>query len=49
MARSGGYTDMPEYIYGHWPVMESLRANRRKFEQLILSEASKSAATSVKS
>ena len=30
---------MPEYIYGHWPVMESLRANRRKFEQLILSES----------
>lgn len=29
---------MPEYLYGHWPVMEALRANRRKFEQLILSE-----------
>jgi 23S rRNA (guanosine2251-2'-O)-methyltransferase len=29
---------MTEYIYGHWPVMESLRANRREFEQLILSQ-----------
>lgn len=29
---------MSEYIYGHWPVMETLRANRRKLEQLILSE-----------
>ena len=29
---------MPEYIYGHWPVMETLRANRRKFDQLLLSQ-----------
>ncbi len=29
---------MPEYIYGHWPVMEALRAKRRKLEQLLLSE-----------
>jgi 23S rRNA (guanosine2251-2'-O)-methyltransferase len=29
---------MPEYIYGHWPVMECLRANRRKMEQLLVTE-----------
>jgi 23S rRNA (guanosine2251-2'-O)-methyltransferase len=29
---------MPEFLYGHWAVMESLRANRRKFEQLLLTE-----------
>lgn len=29
---------MPEYIYGHWPVMECLRANRRKIEQLLITE-----------
>lgn len=29
---------MPEYIYGHWPVMETLRANRRKMEQVLLAE-----------
>lgn len=29
---------MPEYLYGHWGVMEALRANRRKFEQLLLAE-----------
>lgn len=29
---------MPEYIYGHWPVMETLRANRRRMEQLLLAE-----------
>lgn len=29
---------MPEYLYGHWPVMEALRAKRRKIDQLILSE-----------
>ncbi|MGJ3238607.1 MAG: 23S rRNA (guanosine(2251)-2'-O)-methyltransferase RlmB [Anaerolineae bacterium] len=27
---------MPEFIYGLWPIIESLRANRRKFEKLIL-------------
>ncbi|MBN2469228.1 MAG: 23S rRNA (guanosine(2251)-2'-O)-methyltransferase RlmB [Anaerolineae bacterium] len=27
---------MPEFLYGRWPVLESLRANRRKFEQLLL-------------
>lgn len=29
---------MPEYIYGHWPVMETLRAKRRHMEQLLVSE-----------
>lgn len=29
---------MPEYLYGHWPVMEALRANRRKLEQVLLSD-----------
>jgi 23S rRNA (guanosine2251-2'-O)-methyltransferase len=29
---------MPEFLYGHWPVMEALRAGRRKLEQLILVE-----------
>jgi 23S rRNA (guanosine2251-2'-O)-methyltransferase len=29
---------MPEYIYGHWPVMEVLRANRRNIEQLLITE-----------
>ncbi|GAB4522511.1 MAG: 23S rRNA (guanosine(2251)-2'-O)-methyltransferase RlmB [Anaerolineae bacterium] len=29
---------MPEYVYGHWAVLESLRANRRKMEQLLLAE-----------
>jgi 23S rRNA (guanosine2251-2'-O)-methyltransferase len=29
---------MPEFLYGHWAVMESLRANRRRFEQLLLTE-----------
>ena len=29
---------MSEYIYGHWPVMESLRAGRRNMEQLLVSE-----------
>jgi len=28
----------PEYLYGHWSVMEALRANRRQFEQLLLAE-----------
>ena len=30
---------MPDYIYGHWPVIESLRANRRRMEQLLLAES----------
>jgi 23S rRNA (guanosine2251-2'-O)-methyltransferase len=29
---------MPEFVYGHWPVMESLRANRRKIEKLLISD-----------
>jgi 23S rRNA (guanosine2251-2'-O)-methyltransferase len=29
---------MPEYIYGHWPVLETLRANRRRVDQLLLAE-----------
>ncbi len=29
---------MAEYLYGRWPVLESLRAGRRKFEQLLLVE-----------
>jgi len=29
---------MPEYIYGHWPVIETLRANRRQLEQVLLAE-----------
>jgi 23S rRNA (guanosine2251-2'-O)-methyltransferase len=29
---------MPEFLYGHWAVMETLRANRRKLEQLLLTE-----------
>lgn len=29
---------MPEFIYGHWPIMEALRAQRRSFDQLLLSE-----------
>lgn len=29
---------MPEYIYGHWPVMEALRARRRRLEQLLVAE-----------
>ncbi|MCS6836392.1 MAG: 23S rRNA (guanosine(2251)-2'-O)-methyltransferase RlmB [Anaerolineae bacterium] len=29
---------MPEFLYGHWPIMEALRANRRKLEQLIVAE-----------
>lgn len=29
---------MPEYVYGHWPVMEVLRANRRRMEQVLISE-----------
>lgn len=29
---------MSEFIYGHWGVMESLRANRRSFDHLLLTE-----------
>ena len=29
---------MTEFIYGHWAVMESLRAGRRPFEQLLVAE-----------
>jgi len=29
---------MTEYLYGRWPVLETLRAGRRKFEQLLLAE-----------
>ncbi|MBL8134791.1 MAG: 23S rRNA (guanosine(2251)-2'-O)-methyltransferase RlmB [Anaerolineae bacterium] len=29
---------MTEFIYGHWPVMETLRASRRNIDQLLLSE-----------
>jgi len=29
---------MSEFLYGRWPVLESLRANRRHFEQLLLLE-----------
>lgn len=28
-----------EFIYGHWAVMESLRAGRRKFEKLLITES----------
>lgn len=29
---------MPEFLYGHWPVMEALRAGKRPLEQLLLTE-----------
>ena len=29
---------MTEFLYGHWAVMESLRAGRRSFEQLLVTE-----------
>lgn len=29
---------MSEFIYGHWAIMETLRAKRRKFDQLLLSD-----------
>jgi len=31
---------MAEYLYGRWPVLESLRAGRRDFQQLLLAEGS---------
>lgn len=29
---------MPEFIYGNWAILETLRAGRRKLEQLVLAE-----------
>jgi 23S rRNA (guanosine2251-2'-O)-methyltransferase len=29
---------MAEFVYGHWPIMEALRAGRRKFEQLLITD-----------
>lgn len=29
---------MAEYLYGRWPVLESMRAGRRNFEQLLLAD-----------
>ena len=29
---------MAEYLYGRWPVLESLRAGRRQYEQLLIAE-----------
>jgi 23S rRNA (guanosine2251-2'-O)-methyltransferase len=29
---------MPEFLYGHWAVMEALRSKRRSLEQLLLTE-----------
>lgn len=29
---------MPEFLYGHWAVMETLRASRRTIEQLLVTE-----------
>ncbi len=29
---------MTEFIYGHWAIMEALRANRRQMEQLLVTE-----------
>jgi tRNA G18 (ribose-2'-O)-methylase SpoU len=29
---------MTEFIYGHWAIMETLRANRREMEQLLITE-----------
>lgn len=29
---------MSEFIYGHWAIMESLRAGKRTFEQLLITE-----------
>jgi 23S rRNA (guanosine2251-2'-O)-methyltransferase len=28
----------PEYLYGHWPVIEALKANRRHIDQLLLAD-----------
>jgi 23S rRNA (guanosine2251-2'-O)-methyltransferase len=29
---------MAEFVYGHWPIMETLRAGRRKLEQLLITD-----------
>jgi 23S rRNA (guanosine2251-2'-O)-methyltransferase len=29
---------VPEFLYGHWPIMEALRAGRRAMEQLLVAE-----------
>lgn len=29
---------MTEFIYGHWSIMETLRAGRRQMEQILLTE-----------
>ncbi len=29
---------MPEFVYGRWPVLETMRAGRRQLEQLLLAE-----------
>ena len=29
---------MAQYLYGRWPILESLRAGRRSFQQLLLAE-----------
>jgi 23S rRNA (guanosine2251-2'-O)-methyltransferase len=29
---------MPDFLYGHWPVLECLRAGRRKVEKLLISD-----------
>lgn len=29
---------MPEFVYGLWPIIESLRADRRQFEKLIIAD-----------
>ena len=30
---------MPEFLYGHWAVMEAIRASRRSVEQLLITES----------
>jgi 23S rRNA (guanosine2251-2'-O)-methyltransferase len=29
---------MPHFVYGHWPVKEAMRAGRRQFEKLVISD-----------
>ncbi len=29
---------MTEFLYGHWPIMEALRANRREFDKLLMAD-----------
>ena len=31
---------MPEFLYGHWPIMEALRSGRRPIEQLVIADRS---------